>query len=41
MKMMQSRERNDKEYKICLVTETFAHTAVGIICFANVFRNLQ
>lgn len=41
IKMMQSKERNDEEYKICLVTEMFAHTAVGIISFASVLKNLQ
>lgn len=41
VKMMQSRERVEEEDKICLVTEIFAHTAVGIISFASVSNNIQ
>lgn len=38
--MRQSREGNDKKYKVRLVTETFAHIAVGIISIASVFISL-
>lgn len=39
--MRQSREGNDKKYKVRLVTETFAHIAVGIISIASVFISLM